>query len=155
MGHTVAARTPHFPRRPGPRGCGRDSVGSVAVDYFDAVVLGVVEGLTEFLPVSSTGHLTIAEKLLGLDVDDPAVTGYTAVIQMGAIAAVIVYFARDIWNIIKAWTLGLVKSEYRGQLDHRMGWYVIVATIPVGVVGLLARTSSPATCARCGWSRWR
>ncbi len=109
------------------------------MDYWDAVVLGVVEGLTEFLPVSSTGHLTIAEKLLGLDVDDPAVTGYTAVIQMGAIAAVIVYFVRDIWNIIKAWTLGLVKSEYRGHLDHRMGWYVIVATIPVGVVGLLAK----------------
>ena len=78
------------------------------MDYFDAVVLGIVEGLTEFLPVSSTGHLTIAEKLLGLDVDDPAVTGYTAVIQMGAIAAVIVYFARDIWTIIRAWALGLV-----------------------------------------------
>ena len=109
------------------------------MDYFDAVVLGVVEGLTEFLPVSSTGHLTIAEKLLGLDVDDPAVTGYTAVIQMGAIAAVVVYFARDIWNIIRAWTLGLVRSEYRGQLDHRMGWYVIVATIPVGVAGLLGK----------------
>jgi len=109
------------------------------VDYFDAIVLGVVEGLTEFLPVSSTGHLTIAEKLLGLEVDDPAVTGYTAVIQMGAIAAVIVYFAKDIWAIIRAWTLGLVRSEYRGQLEHRMGWYVIIATIPVGVVGLLAR----------------
>ena len=109
------------------------------VNYFDAVVLGVVEGLTEFLPVSSTGHLTIAEKLLGLEVDDPAVTGYTAVIQMGAIAAVVVYFVKDIWNIIKAWSLGLVKSEYRGQLDHRMGWYVIVATIPVGVVGVAAK----------------
>ena len=110
-----------------------------AVDYFDAIVLGVVEGLTEFLPVSSTGHLTIAEKLLGLEVDDPAVTGYTAVIQMGAIAAVIVYFAKDIWAIIRAWTLGLVRSEYRGQLEHRMGWYVIIASIPVGAVGLLAK----------------
>jgi undecaprenyl-diphosphatase len=109
------------------------------VNYFDAAVLGVVEGLTEFLPVSSTGHLTIAEKLLGLEVDDPAVTGYTAVIQMGAIAAVIVYFVKDIWSIIRAWTLGLFKSEYRGHLDHRLGWYVIVATIPVGVVGLLAK----------------
>jgi undecaprenyl-diphosphatase len=109
------------------------------VNYFDAVVLGVVEGLTEFLPVSSTGHLTIAEKMLGLEIDDPAVTGYTAVIQMGAIAAVIVYFLRDIGHIIRAWALGLVRSEYRGHLDHRMGWYVIVATIPVGVVGLLAK----------------
>jgi undecaprenyl-diphosphatase len=109
------------------------------MNYFDAVVLGVVEGLTEFLPVSSTGHLTIAEKLLGLEVDDPAVTGYTAVIQMGAIAAVIVYFAKDVWAIIRAWTLGLVRSEYRGQLEHRMGWYVIVATIPVGAAGLLGK----------------
>ena len=107
------------------------------MNYFDAVVLGIVEGLTEFLPVSSTGHLTIAEKALGLDLADPAVTGYTAVIQMGAIAAVVVYFFSDIWRIARAWCLGLVNPEYRGQLDHRMGWYVIVGTIPVGIAGLL------------------
>ena len=109
------------------------------MNYFDAIVLGIVEGLTEFLPVSSTGHLTVAEKLLGLEVDDPAVTGFTAVIQMGAIVAVIVYFARDIRNIIRTWALGLVKPEYRGHRDFRMGWYVIVGTIPVGIVGLLLR----------------
>jgi undecaprenyl-diphosphatase len=107
------------------------------VDYFQAIVLGIVEGLTEFLPVSSTGHLTIVEKMLGLEVDDPAVTGFTAVIQMGAIVAVIVYFARDIWNIIRTWVLGLAKPEYRGHRDFRMGWYVIVGTIPVGIVGLV------------------
>jgi len=107
------------------------------MNYFDSVVLGIVEGLTEFLPVSSTGHLTIAEKALGLDVNDVAVTGYTAVIQMGAIAAVIVYFAKDIAAIAKAWSLGLVRPEYRGRLEHRMGWYVIVGSIPVGVVGLV------------------
>jgi undecaprenyl-diphosphatase len=106
------------------------------MNYFDAIILGIVEGLTEFLPVSSTGHLTIAEKILGLEVDDPAVTGYTAVIQMGAILAVIVYFARDIWDIIQTWVLGLVKPEYRGHRDFRMGWYVIVGTIPIGIVGL-------------------
>jgi undecaprenyl-diphosphatase len=109
------------------------------MNYLDAVILGIVEGLTEFLPVSSTGHLTIAEKMLGLDVADPAVTGFTAVIQMGAIAAVILYFARDIWAIARAWALGLVKPEYRGHLDHRMGWYVIVGTIPVGIAGLLLK----------------
>jgi undecaprenyl-diphosphatase len=109
------------------------------MNYFDAIVLGIVEGLTEFLPVSSTGHLTIVEKWLGLEVDDPAVTGFTAVIQMGAIVAVIVYFARDIWNIIRTWVLGLAKPEYRGHRDFRMGWYVIVGTIPVGIVGLLLR----------------
>jgi undecaprenyl-diphosphatase len=107
------------------------------MNYFDAIVLGIVEGLTEFLPVSSTGHLTIVEKMLGLEVDDPAVTGFTAVIQMGAIVAVIVYFARDIWNIVRTWVLGLVKPEYRGHRDFRMGWYVIVGTIPVGIVGLV------------------
>ena len=106
------------------------------MNYFDAIILGIVEGLTEFLPVSSTGHLTITEKILGLRVDDPAVTGFTAVIQSGAILAVIVYFARDIWNIIRTWVLGLVKPEYRGHRDFRMGWYVIVGTIPVGLVGL-------------------
>ncbi|MDT7670557.1 MAG: undecaprenyl-diphosphatase, partial [Pseudonocardiales bacterium] len=65
------------------------------------MVLGIVEGLTEFLPVSSTGHLTIAEKLLGLRTDDPAVTAFTAVIQVGAIIAVLVYFAKDLARIIR------------------------------------------------------
>ena len=109
------------------------------MDYLDAVVLGIVEGLTEFLPVSSTGHLTIAEKALGLDVDDPAVTAYTAVIQMGAILAVVVYFAGDIARIASAWVRGLFDAELRGYLDHRMGWYVIVGSIPVGVAGLLGK----------------
>jgi undecaprenyl-diphosphatase len=109
------------------------------MNYLDAIILGIVEGLTEFLPVSSTGHLTIVEKMLGLQVDDPAVTGFTAVIQMGAIAAVVLYFVRDIWQIIKAWCLGLVKPEWRGHRDFRMGWYVILGTIPVGIVGLLFR----------------
>ena len=109
------------------------------MDYFQAVVLGIVEGLTEFLPVSSTGHLTIAEKLLGLKVDDPAVTAYTAVIQMGAIVAVIVYFFRDIWRILHAWFTGLVKPELRGTFDHRMGWFVIAGSVPIGIVGLVAK----------------
>ena len=109
------------------------------MDYWQAIILGIVEGLTEFLPVSSTGHLTIAEQLLGLQVDDPAVTAFTAVIQTGAIAAVLLYFWRDILRIAKAWTVGLVKPELRGTLDHRMGWYIIVGSIPIGVVGLLAK----------------
>lgn len=106
------------------------------MDYIQAAVLGVVEGLTEFLPVSSTGHLTIGEKLLGLSTTDPSVTGFTAVIQMGAILAVIVYFARDIWRIVVAWFGGLVKPELRGTLDHRMGWYVILGSVPIGIIGL-------------------
>jgi undecaprenyl-diphosphatase len=109
------------------------------MDYIQAVILGIVEGLTEFLPVSSTGHLTIAEKLLGLDVADRSVTAFTAVIQMGAILAVIVYFWRDIFRIARAWATGLVKPELRGTLDHRMGWYVILGSLPIGIVGLAAK----------------
>ncbi len=109
------------------------------MDYIDAVILGIVEGLTEFLPVSSTGHLTIAEKMLGLQVDDPGVTAYTAVIQMGAIAAVILYFFKDIARIATAWGKGLVKPEYRGHFDHRFGWYIIVGSIPIGIVGFLGK----------------
>jgi undecaprenyl pyrophosphate phosphatase UppP len=98
------------------------------MNYLDAIVLGIVEGLTEFLPVSSTGHLTIAEKILGLQVDDPAVTGFTAVIQMGAIAAVVLYFVRDIAQIVKAWCLGLVRpgasawSSRSGAAIATSGW---------------------------------
>ena len=109
------------------------------MDYFDAIILGIVEGLTEFLPVSSTGHLTIAEKLLGLKVDDPHITAFTAVIQMGAIAAVLLYFAKDIWAIASAWVGGLFKPELRGTFDHRMGWYVIVGSIPIGIVGFAGK----------------
>jgi undecaprenyl-diphosphatase len=109
------------------------------LNYFDAVILGIVEGLTEFLPVSSTGHLTIVEKWLGLDVAAADVTGFTAVIQVGAILAVILYFAKDIWTIARAWVLGLFKAEYRGSFDHRMGWYVILGSVPIGIVGLAGK----------------
>src|SRR5919112_4324219 len=109
------------------------------MDYFQAVVLGIVEGLTEFLPVSSTGHLTIAEKLLGLEVDDPAVTAYTAVIQVGAIAAVLVYFFGDISRIARAWFKGLFEPQHRGAYDHRMGWFIIVGSLPIGFVGFAAQ----------------
>lgn len=109
------------------------------MDYFDAFILGIVEGLTEFLPVSSTGHLTVAEKMLGLQVDDRGVTAYTAVIQMGAIAAVLLYFRKDILLIAVAWFRGLFQPEYRGHFDHRFGWYIIVGSIPIGVVGFLGK----------------
>ena len=107
------------------------------VTLFEAVLLGIVEGLTEFLPVSSTGHLTILEKLLGLRIDDPAVTAFTVVIQMGAILAVIAYFRRDIATITVAWLRGVVRPEVRGTFDYRMGWYVIVGSIPIVVVGIV------------------
>jgi undecaprenyl-diphosphatase len=109
------------------------------VGLLQAVLLGVIEGLTEFLPVSSTGHLTIAEKLLGLRVDDPGVTAFTAIIQIGAILAVILYFRRDIVRLVAAWVRGLANKDHRADPDYRLAWYVIIGTIPIGIIGLLAR----------------
>jgi undecaprenyl-diphosphatase UppP len=109
------------------------------ISILDSLVLGVVEGLTEFLPVSSTGHLTIAEKILGLPIDNKGVTAYTAIIQMGAIAAVLVYFFKDIVRIVSAWGRGLVKAEVRGSFDYRFGWFVIWGSLPIAVIGFLAR----------------
>jgi undecaprenyl-diphosphatase len=111
----------------------------VELTYFQAVVLGVVEGLTEFLPISSTGHLTITEQLLGLPVDDPAVTAYTAIIQIGAIAATFLYFAAKISRLFLAWVRGLRSEQARTDPDYRLAWAVIVGSLPVGVVGFLAR----------------
>jgi undecaprenyl-diphosphatase len=109
------------------------------VEVWHAIVLGVVEGITEFLPISSTGHLTITEKLLGLSVNDPAVTAYTAVIQVGAIAAVFVYFAKDIARLSGAWVRGLFSADARQEFDYRFGWYVIAGSIPIGVVGFFGQ----------------
>jgi undecaprenyl-diphosphatase len=104
-----------------------------------AVILGAVEGVTEFLPVSSTGHLKIAEGLMKIPVDDDAVVAFSAVIQVGAIAAVLVYFFKDIVRIMGAWFRGLAHREERYRHDYKFAWWVIYATIPIVVVGLAAK----------------
>jgi undecaprenyl-diphosphatase len=109
------------------------------IDIWQAALLGAVEGLTEFLPVSSTGHLKIVEGLLGIDVADDSVVGFTAVIQVGAIGAVLLYFARDIARLATAWLRGLVNRERRADPDYRFAWWIVWATIPVVIVGLLAK----------------
>jgi undecaprenyl-diphosphatase len=109
------------------------------MDFWQALLLGIVEGITEFLPVSSTGHLTIVEKLLGLSVDDPGVTAFTAVIQVGAVLGSIVYFRADIIRLAAAWFRGLANAGARAERDYKMAWLVIAGSIPIGVVGLLAR----------------
>lgn len=99
--------------------------------WTQVVVLSIVQGLTEFLPVSSSGHLRIVSELFwGQD----AGASFTAVIQLGTEAAVLVYFARTIWEIAAGWFRGLFNKSMRG-VDYRMGWMVIVGTIPVGLVG--------------------
>jgi undecaprenyl-diphosphatase len=110
-----------------------------AITVGQALVLGVVEGVTEFLPISSTGHLKITEGLMGIPVDDDAVVGFTAVIQVGAIAAVLAYFFADIRRFATAWARGLADREARSNHDYKFAWWVVYATIPVVLVGLAAK----------------
>ncbi|GII55850.1 undecaprenyl-diphosphatase 1 [Planotetraspora thailandica] len=110
-----------------------------AISVGQAALLGVVEGLTEFLPVSSTGHLKIVEGLMGIPVADDAVVGFTAVIQVGAIAAVLLYFFSDIVRFASAWTRGVLRPAERNNHDYAFAWWVIWATVPIVAVGLLAK----------------
>src|SRR3954453_3301169 len=110
---------------------------------FEAIILGIVQGLTEFLPISSTGHLRIVPAFVGWD--DPG-SAFTAVIQLGTTAAVLIYFREDLWRIARAW-LGSLRGGPRGirsgragwnrlSIDARLGWYIVLGTIPIGIFGL-------------------
>ena len=105
--------------------------------WWQAIILGIIEGVTEFLPVSSTGHLTIVEKLMGMRIDDPSLTAFTAVIQIGAILAAIIYFWGDIWRVLSAWWRGLWWKRARRQFDYVYGWAIIISSVPIAVIGLL------------------
>ncbi len=109
------------------------------MNLFEALILGIVEGLTEFLPVSSTGHLTIVANLLGLEINDAAITAFTAVIQVGAILAVLIYFWSDISRLLKAWFTGLFSRADRSNPDYRMAWLVIIGSMPIVVIGFIGR----------------
>lgn len=105
------------------------------MSWGQVLVLSIVQGLTEFLPVSSSGHLRIVSELFwGQD----AGASFTAVIQLGTELAVVVFFAKMIWQILTGWFKGWVDKESRGQ-DWKMGWFVIVGSIPIGVLGLVGK----------------
>lgn len=102
-----------------------------------AVVYGVVQGLTEFLPISSSGHLLVVTKVL--DWKDPG-AGFTAVIQIGTVAAVVIFFRRELWNGLREWTASLVDSGRRGTEGARLGWAIALGTLPIVALGLLLET---------------
>lgn len=103
------------------------------MSWSQVIVLSIVQGLTEFLPVSSSGHLRIVSELFwGAD----AGASFTAVVQLGTEAAVLVFFAKEIWQILTGWFAGVFNKERRGR-DYQMGWMIIVGTIPVGLIGFL------------------
>src|SRR5881397_1292006 len=106
------------------------------MDAIQAIVLGVVQGLTEFLPVSSTGHLRIVPAFLGWD--DPG-SAFTAVTQLGTLAAVLLYFREDLWRIATTWARSLREPALRSDLDARMGWYIGLGTIPIAILGFAFR----------------
>ncbi|MBB3044731.1 undecaprenyl-diphosphate phosphatase [Nocardioides sp. LMS-CY] len=103
------------------------------VDFLQAVVLGIIQGLTEFLPISSSAHLRILPEVFGWG--DPG-AAFTAVVQIGTELAVLIYFWRDIWRIGSTWVKSLFRPEYRGQLDARMGWFIILGSVPIVVLGI-------------------
>lgn len=103
------------------------------MSWFEAIVLGLVQGLTEFLPISSSAHILIVSRLFGWG--DPG-AAFTAVSQIGTETAVLVYFRHDIARIASTWFRSLTDRSLRGSIDARMGWYVIVGTIPIAVLGL-------------------
>src|SRR4051794_34460721 len=103
------------------------------MSWIQAVVLGIVQGLTEFLPISSSGHLRIVPALFGWD--DPG-AAFTAVTQLGTMAAVLLYFRRELWAIGRAWLAGLFNAERRRTRESVLGWYIVLGTIPIGLLGL-------------------
>jgi undecaprenyl-diphosphatase len=104
------------------------------VSAFEAIVLGIVQGLTEFLPISSTAHLRIVPAFAGWE--DPG-SAFTAVVQLGTMAAVLVYFRDDLWRILRTWFRSLRDPALRGELDARMGWYIGLGTIPIAIFGVI------------------
>ena len=111
--------------------------------WLEAIVLGIVQGLTEFLPVSSSAHQLIIGQLF-FGGHDPG-AAFTAVTQLGTESAVIIYFARDIGRIISRWFQALIGRIPRDDPDARLGWLVIIGSIPIGVLGLLFQDAIDST----------
>jgi undecaprenyl-diphosphatase len=113
------------------------------MSLLQAIVLGIVQGLTEFLPISSTAHIRIVPALFGWTFDynskhphDPG-AAFTAVVQLGTTLAIVLYFWRELLHVTVAWFRGLYDRSVRGTLEYKLGWYLILATIPVGAFGLI------------------
>ena len=105
----------------------------------EAIVLGLVQGLTEFLPISSSGHLRIVPALFGWE--DPG-AGFTAVIQLGTMAAVLIYFRVDLWRIAGAWLRELRVPIRQSSVEAKLGWFILLGTIPISIFGFVFGTRS-------------
>ncbi|MEV0899499.1 undecaprenyl-diphosphate phosphatase [Actinoplanes sp. NPDC049802] len=111
----------------------------------EAIILGAVEGVTEFLPVSSTGHLTILEKLFGHTIDDPDITAFTVIIQSGAVLATILFLRKDIARVVPAFFRGLFNAGHRQHSDFKFGLAVLLGSIPIVIAALLFKDAIEGT----------
>ncbi|MFM9921036.1 undecaprenyl-diphosphate phosphatase [Lacisediminihabitans sp. H27-G8] len=109
----------------------------------NAIILGIVQGLTEFLPISSNAHLRLVGLLLGTGADPGA--AFTAIIQLGTELAVVVYFGADLWRIISRWFLALFGRIPRNDPDAKMGWFIILGSVPIVVLGLIFQKTIETT----------
>ncbi len=109
------------------------------MSIIEAIILGVIEGVTEFLPISSTGHLTIAEQALGFNIDDADITAFTAIIQIGAVAAVLIFFWGEIRGMLAALWRGLRDPTARTAPEYRYGLAVVIGSIPIAIVAVIFR----------------
>jgi undecaprenyl-diphosphatase len=107
------------------------------VDLIQAIVLGIIQGFTEWLPISSTAHLRVVPALLGWQ--DPG-AAFTAVIQLGTLAAVLLYFGRDLWRTFVTWIKSFSDKSLRDTVDARMGWAIAIGTIPIVIFGVLFKS---------------
>jgi undecaprenyl-diphosphatase len=113
------------------------------LSFINAIILGIVQGLTEFLPISSNAHVRIVGELIGVGADPGA--RFTAIIQLGTEAAVVVYFAADLWRIISRWFLALFGRIPRNDPDAKMGWFIILGSLPIVILGVIFQTAIETT----------
>ncbi|SDQ41054.1 undecaprenyl-diphosphate phosphatase [Quadrisphaera sp. DSM 44207] len=121
---------------------------SAGPGWVDAAILGLVQGLTEFLPISSSAHLSVVGQLIGSE--DPG-AAFTAIAQLGTEAAVLVYFRRDIWRIARAWVLAQARRLPQNHPDARMGWLVIIGSLPIGFLGYAFQDAIEGPAVRNLW----
>lgn len=109
------------------------------MNIFQSFLLGIVQGLTEFIPVSSTAHLLLVQRLLGISPDMPGIFAFNVLVQWGTLLTLVVYYWRDLWQIGSAWLMGVVRRQPFKDPLARMGWYLILGTIPALVAGALLK----------------
>jgi undecaprenyl-diphosphatase len=106
------------------------------MSLLEAILIGIIQGATEFLPISSDGHLVLIPAVFGLSQPDLVLIG---LVHAGTLLAIVGYFARDLLNISRAWLAGIVRRDLLGAADSRLGWYMLLGSAPAGIVGLVLK----------------